>query len=113
MAARSPEPCQGTSETSGNSPAAPNVHFAGRKRVRSRLWCFPDWGASRARAKRGAGSRLPASAASTGAANSRNVTAEETGLPGRPKKGNVRAAFECRTASLFASLLAGFAAVSS
>jgi hypothetical protein len=47
--------------------------------------------ASRAKAKRGLGSRLPASAASTGAAKSRKVTAEETGLPGSPKKGKASA----------------------
>ena len=62
MAARSPEPCQGTSATSGNWPAAPKVHLAGRKRVRPGFSCFSLFGASRASAKRGPGSRLPASA---------------------------------------------------
>ncbi len=42
--------------------------------------------ARRARAKRGTRSLRPASAATTGAAKSRKVTAEETGLPGRPKQ---------------------------
>src|SRR5580658_2888112 len=85
-AARSPEPCEPTGVTDGNS-AAPeaNVQFAGTNRVRPGLpsQFFPSF----ARANRGPSSELPASAASTGAAKRRNVTAEEMGLPGRPIKG--------------------------
>ena len=33
---------------------------------------------------------LPPSAASTGAAKSKNVTADETGFPGNPKNGTAR-----------------------
>src|ERR1019366_723487 len=89
-AARSPEPCQATNSTSGSLPAgAVKVQAAGRKRVRPALACREGLSAMRARAKCGAGSRLPASAARTGAAKSRKVTAEETGLPGRPKNGRL------------------------
>src|ERR1022692_2717926 len=87
-AARSPEPCQATNSTSGSLPAgAVKVQAAGRKRVRPALGFREGLSAMRARAKCGAGSRLPASAARTGAAKSRKVTAEDTGLPGRPKNG--------------------------
>ncbi len=81
MAARSPDPCQGTSATSGVGPA--KVHAAGRKRVRP-FFVFTS-SVRRARAKFGPRALRPASAATTGAAKSRKVTAEETGLPGRPK----------------------------
>jgi hypothetical protein len=80
----------GTSATSGSCPAGGlKLQEAGRKRVRPGLARLSVSAARRARAKRGPRSRLPASAPSTGAAKSRNVTAEETGLPGRPKKGFV------------------------
>src|SRR5579863_497727 len=82
IAARSPEPCQETSPTSGVGPA--KVHAAGRNRVKPVFVLTAS--ASRARAKHGPRALRPASAATTGAANSKNVTADETGFPGSPKQ---------------------------
>src|ERR1039458_5739998 len=84
-AAMSPEPCQETRLTSGRLLAPPKVHVAGKKRVSPGLPCLSVSAERRARAKRGPVTRLPASAASTGAAKSRKVTAEEKGSQASPK----------------------------
>src|SRR5579863_7364302 len=82
IAARSPEPFQETSLTSGVGPA--KVPAAGRNRVKPVFVLTAS--TSRARAKDGPRALRPASAATTGAANSKNVTADETGFPGSPKQ---------------------------
>ena len=66
----------------GSGPA--KVHAAGRKRVRPVLVLTSSRGAREQSEDRALAFRRERPA--TGAAKSRKVTAEETGLPGRPKK---------------------------
>ena len=87
---RSPEPCEGTVFATGSSAAAGlKSQKDGTNRVKSGLPFMSL--ATRARAKLGLWGRLPASAARIGEPNSRKVTADEMGFPGRPKKGSLPA----------------------